>query len=258
MAEISWCDKLASTPGIGLTLDGAYFPSAHYQEALMPITAQWVDRDKPAFAVEQQDSFNFAITSHDGFHYAFNPAQIYCEFRHRLRYMPQSAGPPTAELMSKPLPFTQLLPKISERLVEATRLVVDGTSRTLRRVGVVATTVVSDDEAPPGIRRFIDYMSRPWTTTPYMFNVDITAILPKSPKAEWEDRCQHAVTKLEHGDGLLTIRLDYHRTFDAPKMLSIGLLDETLKKLRVDALKYFEDVGQGERFDENIICGRSK
>ena len=258
MAEISWCDKLASTPGMGITLDWEFLPSVRYQEAMMPVTAKWVDKEKQAFTVDQQDAFSLTFTSFDGFHYAFNSSQIYCEFRHRLKYQAQSAGPPTAELASKPLPYTQMLPQISDRLVQAARLVATGNQRALVRVGVVSATAVKEDEAPPGIRRYIAYMGRPWTAAPHAFTMDVTSILPRTPKAEWEDRCQHVVTKVEHGDELINIRLDFHRRFDSPKALSVGLLDDILKRLRADALKYFEDVGQGERFDESIINDRSK
>jgi hypothetical protein len=115
---------------------------------------------------------------------------------------------------------------------------------------------VSQDEAPPGIRRYIDYMARPWSADLRAFNMDVTSTLPRRPKAEWEDRCQHTVTKVEHGDGLIQIRLDYSRSFDSPKALSIGLLDGILGRLRDDALMYFEDIGQGGSFDENIIGAR--
>ena len=251
---MSWCDKLASTPGMGLVLDWEYLPSAYFQQVMAPVTAKWVDDEKQAFSVENQDAFSLSFTSLDGFHYGFNSSRIYTEFRHRLKYQAQSAGPPTAELITKPLPYTQLLPLISDRLVEATRLVVAGKERILKRIGIIATTTVSEDDAPPGVRRFIDYICRPWGVQADSYSIDITSKLPKGPKAEWSDRCQHAVTKLEHGDGLITFRFDYQRIFDKPKALSIKLLDGDLQKVRVDALKYFEDVGQGERFDENIIA----
>jgi hypothetical protein len=258
LSAISWCDKLASTPGVGVGLDWAYLPSSHYQQAMTPVTSKWVDDEKQAFNIDSQDAYTVAFTSFDGFHYGFNSSRIYTEFRHRMKYLPQSAGPPTAELISKPLPYTQLLPLISDRLIEATRLVVAGSERTLKRVGIVATTAVIEDEAPPGVRRFIDYICRPWAVKADNYNIDITSKLPKSPKSEWSDRCQHVVTKPEHGDGLVTFKLDYQRVFDSPKTLSIKLLDEILQKARIDALKYFEDVGQGERFDENIIADRVK
>lgn len=241
---------------MGVTLDWAYFPSVHYQEAMMPVAANLVENEKQAFTIDLQDAFQYAFTSFDGFHYAFNSSQIYAEFRHRLKYLSQSGGPPTAELISKPLPYTQLLPQIADRLIEATRLVVGGKERILKRVGVVATTAVSEADAPPGIRRFVEYIGRPWGHNADSFQIDIVSKLPKSEKAEWSDRCQHNVSKAEHGDGLINFRLDFHRTFDNPKPLSIKLLDDDLKKVRIDALKYFEDVGQGERFDENIISSR--
>src|SRR5579859_4845596 len=98
---MSWCDKLSSTPGVGITLDWAYYPASHYLQSMMPVTSKWVDKEKQYFNIESQDAFAVAFTSFEGEHYAFNSSQIYTDFRHRLRYVPQSAGPPIAELLSK-------------------------------------------------------------------------------------------------------------------------------------------------------------
>jgi hypothetical protein len=253
LAEISWCDKLASTPGIGITLDWMFTPSVSFLEAIKPITCNWVDKNKQTFTIDHQDAFVLSLTSMDGFNYQFSSSQIYCEFRHRARFRQQSAGPPTAEMLSKPLPFTQLLPEISKRVADATRYVIASSARKLQKVGVVATTIVTAEQAPPGIGRFIGYVGRPWRTSPDAFTIDVTSKLPKRKKDDFQDRCQHTISKAENNEDLINIRLDYQRDFDIPRDLSIALLDGILQKVRADALSYFEDIGQGDRFDEEII-----
>jgi hypothetical protein len=258
VSDTSWCDKVAATPGVGVTLDWSYIPSQNYLEAIRPITANWVERDKDrqAFVIDLQDAFALSVTAHDGFNYQFNSSQFYTEFRHRVRFQPRSAGPPTAEVLSRPLPFTQALPEISKRLVDATRYVTDSTgkNRKLRRIGIVTNALVAEDEAPPGIIEFIEYIKRPWKGSADGYSIDITSKLPRRSKDPWFDRCKHTVIKEENNDGLLSIRLDYARSFDPVKDLSVALLDGLLEKTRHDALGYFEDIGKGGRFDEDIIA----
>jgi hypothetical protein len=252
VSETSWCDKLASTPGLGLVLDWSYLPGSHYQQAMMPVTAKMVENDAQAFNIDHIDPYSFAFTSADGFHYSFNSSRIYVEYRHRLRYVPQSAGPPTAELVSKPLPYTKLLSQITERLIAATQLVCSSGQRVLRRAGIVSATAVSQEDVPPGIRRYVQYMSKPWGKESNNYSVSVVAEVAPRGKDNWYDRCEHLVAKGEAEDALVNIRLDYNRAYEPEQNLTFSQLDGMLKNLRSSALAYFEDVAQGERFDDNI------
>jgi hypothetical protein len=233
-------------------LDKSFAPVAAILDPLTAMISKWVDteRDTPAFTVEQQDLFSCVLTTFDGYQYTLGPELLAVEFQHRLRLQPRSAGPPVAEMLSKPQPYTTLLPRIAERLVELVRLVTTGKHRQLQRVGVISTTVVSQDEAPPGISRFLKHVGKPWGTQLEFFNIGITTKLPKVKGTVNFDRCHHGVAKQEHGDGLTTIRLDWQRYLEAEKNLSMTSLPELLKGAQRDALAYFEDIGQGARFDD--------
>lgn len=250
--ETSWCDKLASTPGVGLTLDWSYLPSSYYQQAMMPVTAKMVENDVQGFNIEHLDPYSFAFTSNDGFHYAFNSSRIFVEYRHRLKYVPQSAGPPIAELVSKPLPYTKLLSQITERLTAAAQLVCGSGHRVLRRAGIISSTTVSQDDIPPGIRRYLQYMSKPWGRPANTYNISVVSDVAVSGKSAWTDKCEHAVAKADTEEALINIRLDYNRSYDPEQNLNLPQLDGMLKNLRSSALAYFEDIAQGERFDDNI------
>lgn len=254
---MSWCNKLASTPAVGIRLDKLYGSGTTLLAAISPIVSQWVDNDKQAFTVDQQDTFGFVLSSFSGYTYAFNAEIFSVEFRHRLRLRGHSGGPPTAEMISRPLPYTDLLDEVSSRLLEATRLAVAGQPRKLRRIGIMTTTQVSAEEAPPGILRFVDHLSKPWSDGVPFFNVQMTAKLPPSKVKGTTDRCVHALSQLEGDDDeLLTVRLDFQREFDGERNLSVTSLKELLEETRRDALAYFEDIGVGERFDE--ILSRDK
>jgi hypothetical protein len=247
---VSWCDKLASTPGIGIKLDKSFGPIATMLEPLTPIISTWVDKDKAAFSVDHQDLFNCTLTTFDGYQYIMGPEQLSVEFKHRLRLKAQSAGPPSAELLSRPLPYTDLLPQVGKKLLVLTELVTTDRPRKLSRIGVISTTVVSEDEVPPGIARFLKHVAKPWKTSLEYFNMEVTTKLAKVKGTARYDRCIHVISKPDDRENLVTIRLDWQRYFDEGKALSMTALPELLVTAQKDALAYFEDIGEGERFDD--------
>lgn len=251
---MSWCDKLAATPGIGVKLDKSFAPVSALLEPLTPVISRWVDAktDKPAFSIDSApDLFACSLTTLDGYQYILNPESLAVEFKYRMRVKPQSAGPPIAEMLSKPLPYTELLPEITDRLLELVQLSALSKPRKLLRIGIIATTLVGMDEAPPGILRFLKHVSNPWGTSPEFFNIDVTARLAKRKGTVDFDRCIHSLQKQEGSDNdLLTIRLDWQRYFGAERTLSMTSLPELLSAAKEDALAYFEEVAQGERFDD--------
>jgi hypothetical protein len=248
---VSWCDKLASSPAIGVRLDKVYAPVSSLLDPLTPVVSTWVDkeRDQAAFTVDHQDQFACTLQTLDGFSYLLGPEQLTVDFKHRLRFRAQSAGPPTAELMSKPRPYSEVLEEVTKKLLQMVELVTASKVRKLLRIGVVSTTLVSEDEIPPGILRFLKHVTKPWTSSADSYNFELTTKLPKGKGDSHQDRCIHALTKAENGEGLVTIRLDYQRVFEAGKGLSMSSLPGLISDSKKAALSYFEDVAQGERFD---------
>ncbi len=186
---MSWCDKLASTPAVGFTIDWHFATSSAILQAFSPILDKLVQDNKQMFTVERQEPFIVVFITNDGFQYSIEPSKIAVSFRHRLKVKHTSGGPPTMELLSRPLPFSKLLPNVSKRLIEATLLLPGTKTRTVTRIGIVSTTLVAEDEVPPGVARFIKYIGRPWKGSVDNFNVQIVADLDKTPK--WSDRCVH-------------------------------------------------------------------
>ena len=247
---MTWCDKLASTPGIGVMLDKLYTPLEGLLGPLTPIISQWVDRDKQAFTVDAApDPFNCTLTTFDGYQYSVGPEIFAVEFRHRIRFRPQSAGPPSAELLSKPAPYTELLEQITTRFIDLLRLVTEGKVRKLRRIGIISTTAVNENEVPPGILRFIKYVAKPWETSADAYNIELTTKLPKLRTTVVYDRCLHSFTKSEDNEGLVNIRLDWQRYLD-DRNFSLASLPGLLETAKRDALAYFEELAEGVRFDE--------
>lgn len=245
----SWLDRLATTPGLGLRLEPRARPSESLLTALGPVLDKQFIGDRQGFAMEAQDSFSVQFITDDGFFYGVDPHRVWVEFRHRIRAKVQSAAPPTTEVLSKPSPFSQLMPAIAGRVVEATKLLNEKPGgRKLDRIGVIANTVVREDEAPPGFVQFIKHVSQPWSAVD---EYDIRVVGEVAHTAERRDRCVHRIQRLEGGEGLVSIMLDWQRSYTDGRTLDVGGLPGLLDRAQKDAIEYFEELAGGGRFDGN-------
>ena len=248
---MSWCDKLASTPSVGLTLSQQYISSGSLLDALSPLFNSWTDAGKAKFTLERVEPFLIEATSETGFKYVVEPARLYIDFNHRLKVKPVSGGPPIVELLSKPLPYTTLLPEVCSRITEATEMLAGKEPRSLKKIGIVTTATVAEEDAPPGIRNYIRYMAKPWGKYLDHFQIIVTAEIDRSDG--WHDRCIHQVVKPEDTEALLTIKFDWQREFHKPKTFNTAVLRPLLASAQDSALRYFEELAEGSRFDAELI-----
>jgi len=206
---------------------------------------------KQGFTIERHESFRVQLVTDDGFQYYFDQERMFVEFKHRMRVKAQSGGPPIAELMSRPRPFTELLPEVTGRVIEAAELVNGVKPRALNRIGVVSTTSVSGPEAPPGIRRLITYLGKPWANDLEYFDFNVAGVIAKTE--EFTDRCIHSLARPEDTEQLMSIKFDWQRTFAITKFATADMLKKMAAAAGKSALAYFEDIGEGRRFDDEHI-----
>jgi hypothetical protein len=249
---VSWCDKLASTPTVGFGLNAHFAPVDFLLDALSPILDRATEAEAKHFTLEQTNTpFSTVINTNDGFRYSLDESKVSVAFHHRIRYRAVSGGPPTMEMLSRPMPYTTLLSDVCTKLVEATLLLPNAKTRTIRRVGVISTTPIAEGDIPPGIKRLIEYVGRPWGGALENFNIMINAQIAKT--GEITERCLHTLTKPEDKDELLTLQFDWQRRFNTEWQITKSNLDRILESAARDSLKYFEDLAEGNRFDEVLI-----
>ncbi len=195
----------------------------------------------------KQDSFGFELTTEDGFTYVVNQESISVSFVHRLKLKNRSGDYPVAEMISRPQPYTKLLPIVCERLLEVTALLINPKYRFLEEIGIVTSTIVDEDEAPPGIHRFNDYVGKPWSNELDAYGLQIVARL--NDHSDKADRCIHNISRAENEDGLVNLRFDWQRKFKNQHPIpTTERLSELFKTARKDALAYFEELAEGDRF----------
>lgn len=249
---MSWCDKLASTPTVGLRFATGHKSSDKILDALSPLLDSWVD-DKHNVTIERQETFTVQLSTEEGFTYAVDPNRISVDFKHRWKIKPRSGGTPTAELTTAPRPFTEILPEVASKAIEVAGLINGSRPRTLLRIGIVATTTVAQSDAPPGVLRLLSFISKPWQTSLDFFDIHIAGDLGRTD--DYSDRCLHLLKKSEddNPDDLILIKLDWQRIFSTNKITSSDVLKKYVLSAQESALAYFEDVAEGSRFDEKLI-----
>jgi hypothetical protein len=168
-----------------------------------------------------------------------------------MKIKPMSAGPPIAELTSTPLPFSTLISEISNRLIETTLLLPGIGNRKVKWIGIVSTTALDNAAIPPGIARLIKYIGRPWQGKVENYHIEIVSELRKG--SESIDRCIHVLRKQDDPDQLTTIKFDWQRWLSPSRAAHADTLPELLRNAENSAMAYFEELAEGNRFDEDIL-----
>lgn len=89
---MSWCDKLASTPTVGLALT-PHFAFGSLIDAFSPILDRLVDRFRnPTFVVNDTQNSSLSFTTEDGFVYGAEQSKVSVGFQHRLKTRAVSGG----------------------------------------------------------------------------------------------------------------------------------------------------------------------
>ena len=71
--------------------------------------------------------------------------------------------------------------------------------------------------------------------------------------AEVTERCSHMIVQPEEKDQLLTLQFDWQRLFSKGWTVTKSNLERVLNEAERDALRYFEDLAEGSRFDEVLL-----
>lgn len=247
---MTWCDKLASTPGVGFQFDPLYVSGDAILNALHRHLDTWGSADKPPFSVPSMEAFKVDIQHDNGFLYQFDALRASITFQHRMKLAHTSGGLPRAELISSPQPYSKLLTEAEQKLIDMTLDLPGANTRVVRRIGIISQTHVAFDDLPPGIAKFINYMSRPWSDDVYGYSIQITGSTKTNDK--FKERCIHTVVKPEDDGELLNISFDWQRKLIKPIPVDRDILVKEMASAEKSALEYFEDLAIGNLFDERI------
>lgn len=247
---MSWCNKLASVPSAGFLVDFFAASGDRLLDSLSPLINRLFLEQKLEITIERHESFALTFSTPDGFHYALEPTKVAVTFKHNMKAKAISGAPPTMELLSRPAPYTELLDSCLEKLADIALLLPDANKRNIQRFGIVSQTKVADDEMPPGIKRYIEYVGRPWQNLDRLYALSVTAKLGE--KDGTSDRCIHNIVQPEGEDTLVNMSFDWQRYYSAGKPINAEPMRDIIRTGRDGALRYFEDLAEGSRFDEKL------
>lgn len=245
---MSWCDKLASTPTIGLKLEPYAVASDSFIQAWAPIMNESIEGgDDAKFSVEITDPLGFSFTTNDGFKYSADKARCSVSFQHRMKLRAVSGGPPVMEMLSQPRPYTELLEEVADRLTRAALLLPFASKRRIRRVGVISTTQVDKADLPPGITRLLNYVGKPWGSEPENMTLSMTTRVGETK--DGSDKCIHLIKIPDDKNELLTVQFDWYREFTSDRPITTDALKAITTEAKKGALAYFEEIAEGKRFE---------
>ncbi|MBN9488679.1 MAG: hypothetical protein J0H44_15690 [Alphaproteobacteria bacterium] len=260
--HLSWCDKLASTSGLVLELNVHHASGNSILDAMSPIFDRHRSRDGTGFELQKLEDFNVQFVTNEGYQYTVTPRTISIEYVYRIQVQYQSAGPPKAWVLSEIIPYSAQLLEISKRLMEVGSLFPDPKTRSIERITVISQTNVDPDDLPPGIQRLLRYMGRPWSHELESYQTRVVASLG-GDKVGNSIRCTHSIGKQQRpetkepqvSDGLVNVRFDWQRKFKTGRRIEPKSMREIVSESIKDANQYFEELAEGNRFDENILTG---
>jgi hypothetical protein len=74
-----------------------------------------------------------------------------------------------------------------------------------------------------------------------------------SETSESIERCIHTLTKPEEKDQLMTLQFDWQRSYQTGWQNTKENLERLVEGGTKDALRYFEELAEGNRFDEILL-----
>ena len=248
---MTWCDKLDSTPTVGIKLDWYFTSGNKLLDCLSPIISDLHTDDAPAFSIEKQEAFGIVFTTNDGFQYSASSNALAISFVHRAKVRYGGGGTPIMELMSTAKPYSEVLQIACKKLAKAAALLPNSSGRHIERIGIVSNTLVEEDDFPPGIAKLVKYFGRPWAGP--LESYTFQALAEIGTASDWVDKCIHSVTKSTNKESLPVLNFDWQRTFEKGRAFSEKSLNGELMTARDSALSYFETLAEGSMFDEDVI-----
>ncbi|MER8783362.1 hypothetical protein NKH60_19305 [Mesorhizobium sp. M1006] len=247
---MSWCDKLASVPSVGFIYDPHFVSGDGIIDAIAPMLDKWKVGDKPDFTLSQPEPLKIEVQHNNGFTYSFEPTRTSIAYQHRVKFRNVSGSRPVAELISSPQPYSQLLDDAISDIVEIALILPMAKRRSVKTIGIVTSTHADEKDIPPGIRKMIRYLSRPWKSDLDAYLFTIVAEV-ESAKIH-SDRCIHTLTRPDDKEQIPNFKFDWQRSYSNQVAVEKDTLLRELQRAKKAALDYFETLAVGDAFDDIV------
>jgi hypothetical protein len=238
---MSWCDKLSSVPTVGARFTPKLFSADAIIETINPLLSRFADKRKLLFEVVRSSN-NLTFNMPDGFNYFFDYNRINVGYAYRIDIEQTSGGLPRLDISNEVIPFEVAAAECARRLAEIVAIFPDTRERDLVATGVVSNTSVSVGDAPPGLRRLVEYFSQPWGTIDALA-FQVVGLVEKTEK--WRDRCSYqlAIAEAEE-EKVPQFIFDWQRNFDPPTPIATGDIKRIIELSLERALGVFEQIGE--------------
>lgn len=246
--HLSWCDKLAAVPSVGFFYAPHFVSGDRIIDAIAPMLDKWTVGDKPDFTLSQPEPLKIEVQRNNGFTYSFEPTRTSIAYQHRIKFRNVSGGRPVAELISSPQPYSQLLDEAIADIVELALILPMAKKRSVKTIGIVSSTHADEKDIPPGIRKMIRYLSKPWNSKLDAYLFTIVAKIDETK--DHSDRCIYTMNRSEDEDQIPNFKFDWQRKYSNPVAVEKDMLLREMHRNKKAALEYFETLAVGDAFDD--------
>lgn len=246
MREQGWLDQTLAVPVIGiLTKPWLGFATGIWM-SLEKLGEKW----KGDVNIHPNSAISVRVSRSNGIYFDLTHSSINAGFTYQLTVksrpalFPELVGPSTVE------PFNELVDRVATELRDLLEVSGDGgKSRSVIRIGCIADCRLAEDTAPPGLRKLLNHLERPWPGK--LKGTEGTLLVELSNSTQTREQCHHTVSRNAYDrPNDLVLRLDWQRMWHDGKPMRTSELITAITSVKTDAASYFQSFGEGTWGDE--------
>lgn len=234
-----WLDSVIGVPTIGIRMVKNWRLAFRYHEIMLPLLDSW-DSAGVGFAVKQPPQGGMIIETVDGTTVRLLADAAVVEFKYTFEMDPWKPRE-----RSIPQPYSQLLSKTVEAMSEVADTLAARAPLLVDRVGVVATTQMHPDTAPPGVQKLIHHYEASWSGLMRKVDANVLVVISTGDDAT---QCHHRLVLDRTAPDVnpnLELTLDWQRLLAGGQKFTAASTRRTIESCAGEALAYFQTVGEG-------------
>lgn len=240
---MSWLDSVLVAPTIGLGIKLPLRVDADKGRYLASFLDFISSKGEAKIALEGKPEKNPLAVKLAGHTISLSNERLAVSYGYEVKTVVNEKGLPSFAL-PEVIPYSELLCTVKSYFLEAAKCLEPAGGTTYSFIGIVAATSLNAEALPPGVERFIEYISGAWEGLVAIDMARLTVKLSENSLAT--DRCHHTckfdTAKREDG---FTLKLDWQRVYKTESPLRLQDLSQNLDSCIHAFLDYCERFGEG-------------
>ncbi len=241
---MSWLDGVLAVPTIGVHTKIEYDSVMNF-EGNVGKFAYKLENSGEKFRIERKELWGYEITCDSGYAFLINRNNFVASFKYLFIEKDQPGALPHMEV-PQVLSYTEICSQIEDYIDNLFVAFNNIPEMVYDRIGIVTSANLEKTTTPPGVKKWLEYLGRPWAGDLVDINAKICTNL--SNDGDYADRCHHSIEyaseKVEETG--FRIILDWQRKFNKKQSISVGNFKDRIGVCKNKAFEYFEKFAQGD------------